>query len=250
MEFGSIGVSWEVKFTDPTTAPGTFEGYGAVFGNIDTHGDVIEPGTFAKSLLERQREGRALPPMYKMHGAATGNAHEPIGIWDAMSEDSTGLHVKGHLIGLDTEQGKWTLAQLREGALPGLSIGYRVSPNGAKSGGGRAGEPKRFIKMAMLREVSLVDDPSNHRALVYAMKAAARFDMATLLDPRALEAELRRELKISGADAVRAVGILKKHLRDAGDDEPATDLRDEGAAADMVGALQRLTATLSNAKRI
>ncbi|TIR65805.1 MAG: HK97 family phage prohead protease, partial [Mesorhizobium sp.] len=136
MDIGCIGAPCEIKFASDGGTPGTFDGYAAVFGNIDSHGDVIEPGAFAKSLLDRQREGRALPPMYKMHGAMTGNRHEPIGVWDAMSEDSAGLHVKGRLIGLDTEQGKWNYAQAREGGFKGLSIGYRVPPHGAKSGSG------------------------------------------------------------------------------------------------------------------
>lgn len=172
MEIGCIGAAFEAKFADGGGAPGSFEGYAAVFGNIDSHGDVIEPGAFAKSLLDREREGRSLPPMYKMHGAMTGNRHEPIGVWDAMSEDSAGLHVKGHLIGLDTEQGKWNHAQVREGGFKGLSIGYRVPPSGSKKGSDRPGEPKRFIKIANLREVSLVDDPSNVMARIYAMKSA------------------------------------------------------------------------------
>ncbi|WP_136617053.1 MULTISPECIES: HK97 family phage prohead protease [Mesorhizobium] len=178
MEIGCIGAAFEFKFADSGGTPGSFEGYAAVFGNIDSHGDVIEPGAFAKSLLDRQREGRALPPMYKMHGAMTGNRHEPVGVWDAMSEDANGLQVKGHLIGLGTEQGKWNEAQVREGGFKGLSIGYRVPPNGSKKGSDRPGEPKRYIKAANLREVSLVDDPSNVLARIYAMKAAAEDDFA------------------------------------------------------------------------
>lgn len=171
MEYGCIGAALDVKFASDDAKTGEFEGYGAVFGNMDSHGDVIEPGAFAKSLLDLQREGRPLPPLYKQHGKATGNAHEPIGIWTEMKEDAAGLYVKGKLIGLDTERGKWNLSQLKEGALKGLSIGYVVPPHGSKNGSGRAGEPKRYLKSVMLREVSLVDTPSNAFAQVYAMKA-------------------------------------------------------------------------------
>jgi HK97 family phage prohead protease len=171
-DFGVTGVPFEVKFADGDAAtPGAFEGYAAVFGNMDSHRDVIEPGAFANDLLERKREGRGLPPMYKMHGAFTGNSTEPVGVWDHMEEDSAGLHVKGHLIGLDTEQGKWNYAQLREGALKGLSIGYKVPPNGSKRGGDRPTEPRRFIKIVKTNEVSLVDDPSNVLAQVYRIKS-------------------------------------------------------------------------------
>ena len=81
MDIGCVGTPFEFKFADTNgAAPGTFEGYGAVFGNIDSHGDVIEPGAFAKSLLDRARDGRRLPPMYKQHGM-TGIGRDPVGIW-------------------------------------------------------------------------------------------------------------------------------------------------------------------------
>ncbi len=197
-DIGCRGVPFEVKFADDAPA-GSFEGYGAVYGNMDSHGDVIEPGAFAKSLLDRERAGRGLPPMYKMHGGRLfpGNRHEPIGVWEAMSEDVAGLHVKGRLIGLDTEQGKWNHAQLREGGLKGLSIGYGVLPNGSKNGSGRAGEPKRYLKMLHLKEVSLVDDPSNALAQVYRMKSRWADDAAF-------------------ADEIKTIREFEDFLRDVG----------------------------------
>jgi HK97 family phage prohead protease len=217
MEFGCFGAPFEVKFAeDGTAAPGSFEGYGAVFGNIDSHGDVIEPGAFAKSLLDRARDNRALPPMYKMHGAMSGNRHEPIGVWEHMAEDTNGLHVKGRLIGLDTEQGKWTYAQLREGALKGLSIGYRVPPNGSRKGSGRPGEPLRTIKAALLREVSLVDDPSNALSRVYSMKGA--WGDEPLADEIKTIREFEEALRdILGYSHARARAIAEKGFKSAGE---------------------------------
>lgn len=197
MDFGYVGAPFEVKFAEEGAAPaGSFEGYGAVFGNVDSHGDVIEPGAFAKSLLERKRDKVSLPPMYKMHGMMTGNRHEPIGVWDDMTEDTNGLHVKGRLIGLDTNEGKWNYAQLKEGALKGLSIGYRIPAGGSRKGSGKAGEPARWIKAATLREVSLVDDPSNALARVYAMKS-----MAGAAEP---------------ADEIKTIREFEDFLRDVG----------------------------------
>lgn len=240
MQLGSIGVPWEVKFSADQPA-GTFEGYASVFGTLDSARDVVEPGAFTASLLQRERKGMGLPPMYKLHGAPGNADPDPIGLWEHMAEDSSGLAVKGRLVGLDTERGKWNYAMMKEGAMRGLSIGYKA--RGFKMGSGRVGEPRRYLREVDLKEVSVVDDPANHLARIYSMKSRT-LDVVDLLDPRALEEELRRELKISGASAVRAVGILKRHLRDAGDDQPDTDLRDEGAAAEMVGALARLAATL------
>lgn len=168
--FGFAGAPFEIKFLDEAKAtPGSFEGYAAFFKNMDSHGDVIEPGAFANSLLERKREGRRLPPMYKQHGMANGR--DPVGVWDEIEEDANGLYAKGRIIGLDTEAGKFTYAQARDGALAGLSIGYRVAPNGSRAGSGRVGEPKRYLKALHLGEVSLVGDPSNARAALHSIKS-------------------------------------------------------------------------------
>lgn len=241
MEIGIFGAPLELKFADDK--PGVFEGYGAVFGNIDDGGDLIEPGAFAKSLLDRERAGRGLPPMYKMHGLAFGHPQEPIGVWDAMAEDSAGLAVKGRLIGLDTEQGKWNYAQLRDGGFKGLSIGYRVPAGGSKMGSGRPGEPKRYLKLVMLKEVSLVDDPMNSLARLSYFKSLMA-DQG-LFDPRALEAEFKAFM--SNAAAVRAVALVKKHLRDGDDGLPDQASRDDGAA-EMVAAIKRVTESLSATK--
>lgn len=45
----------ELKFAGPPDA-GTFEGYGAVFGNVDLHGDRILPGALAYAAQIFDRE--------------------------------------------------------------------------------------------------------------------------------------------------------------------------------------------------
>jgi hypothetical protein len=61
----------EVKFADGAPE-GIFSGYGAVFGNIDAHGDVIQPGAFTDSIAERKAQGRAVP-MHLMHRVYGGD---------------------------------------------------------------------------------------------------------------------------------------------------------------------------------
>ena len=36
---------------------GTFEGYGSVFGNVDSYGEKVMPGAFVESLARHKREG-------------------------------------------------------------------------------------------------------------------------------------------------------------------------------------------------
>ena len=67
------------------------EGHGSVFGNVDLGGDVVLPGAFKSSLAEHGANG-SLPAMFWMH-----KADSVAGRWDAMSEDDTGLSVKGTL---------------------------------------------------------------------------------------------------------------------------------------------------------
>jgi HK97 family phage prohead protease len=163
MELGCISVPLELKFAGDEKPAGYFEGYGAVFGNVDQGGDVIERGAFAKSLSKGCRPG-----MYYNHDRKAG----AIGVWDDVGEDANGLVVKGRIIGLDTEQGKMNMARLREGAIKGLSIGYRVPPHGARRGSGKMGEPTRILKEIDLKEVSVVDDPMNPLARLNFVKIA------------------------------------------------------------------------------
>ncbi|MBB2164332.1 HK97 family phage prohead protease [Gluconacetobacter sp. 1b LMG 1731] len=145
---------------------GAVEGYGAVFGNTDSHGDVISPGAFAASLAERKAQGRALP-MHVMHGVFGGDG-VPAGVWHDVSEDSKGLHVKGKISGVNTDAGRLLYERVKDGALGGLSIGYSVPEGGAA----KASQPgaRRQIKQANLFEVSLVDDPSNALSRVTELK--------------------------------------------------------------------------------
>ena len=94
-----------------------FEGYASLFGVADSAGDVVQAGAFAQSLRAR---GPAKVRMLYQHFA-----HEPIGVWQIIREDARGLYVRGRLV-TDTQRGRECLALLGEGALNGLSIGFRT----------------------------------------------------------------------------------------------------------------------------
>jgi HK97 family phage prohead protease len=148
---------------------GEFSGYGAVFGNIDTHGDVIEPGAFKDSLAEWGVRG-AYPAMKMMHGSAANpftGSDLPIGVWTDMREDTKGLRVAGKLSGLNTDRGRFNYALMQDGALNGLSIGYkalRLSRNTSP-------QIKRSLATVKLMEVSLVPQGSNEQALIDDIKS-------------------------------------------------------------------------------
>lgn len=223
MDAGTFAAPLELKYAGDRSAPGTFEGYGACFGNIDRGGDMIVPGAFTKSLGDISAMGMGAIPMYYNHNRDGGT----IGVWDKVSEDTNGLHVKGRLIGLDTEFGKMNYARLREGAIKGLSIGYRVAAGGSQMADVK-GRRCRKLKQVDLSEVSLVDDPMNPQAKINFMKSnLMMFDF----NPRELERGLREE-GLSRTDAKKAVGYLQTCRRDAGAVEKF--LRDEADTADVL----------------
>lgn len=161
----------EVKFAadEIDAKTGEFAGYAAVFGNIDSHGDVIVPGAFTETLSDWSQRGR-LPTMKLMHGTAANpfsGDDLPIGKWTEMREDGRGLFAKGRLSGLDTDHGRRIYGLMKDGILDGLSIGYRAKRTT------RLNAPaKRQLDVVSLVEVSLVDDPSNDRARLTSVKGA------------------------------------------------------------------------------
>ncbi len=169
MRHDAFCAPFEVKFADGGT-PGAFEGYGAVFGNTDAYGDVIQKGAFKETLRDWSKS-KKLPPMLVQHGGwmMTDMDALPVGVWEGMSEDDTGLHVKGRLINLDTERGKTIHGAMKEGALDGMSIGYRAKEF---SLGTKPDEPRRTLKKIDLMEVSVVTFPANGKARVSSVKNA------------------------------------------------------------------------------
>lgn len=222
----------DVKFASDKT--GVFSGYGAIFGNVDAGGDVIERGAFKQTLREWEDKGK-LPPMLLQHGGGIfgGPADDmlPVGKWTSMEENNKGLKVEGELFALGTERGQYIYEGLKAGALDGLSIGYRVKEFVQ---GTKPGEPRRKLKAVDLVELSIVTFPMNDKARVGAVKSD--------FDPRELEASLR-DADLSRSDAVKAVAVFKKWLqREAA--APVPSPRDE-VGADVAAMLRRNIATLT-----
>jgi HK97 family phage prohead protease len=197
---------------------GTFEGYGAVFGNVDSYGDVIARGAFKATLRDWKKAG-SLPPMLVQHGGwmMTDMDALPIGKWEAMEEDDTGLRVTGRLINLDTERGKQIYGAMREGVLDGMSIGYRAKEFII---GTKPEEPRRTLKQVELVELSVVTFPANGKARVDAVKTEglSRRELERRLTQDAeLPRSIARQLMAGGFEAIKAT-------QDAGDEGDLSDL--------------------------
>lgn len=207
---------------------GEFSGYGAIFGNIDAHGDVIDPGAFKASLSDWDKRGK-LPPMLLQHGGGfLGGADDllPIGQWKKMEESARGLKVDGRLFALGTERGQYLYEGLKSGALDGLSIGFRAKKFTV---GTKPGEPARKLHEVELVEVSIVTFPANGKARVTGVKAA---DAATTIR------EFEDFLRDAGFSNARAKAIASHGWK-------AADPRDEDGA-DWAAGLRRNIEKLSN----
>src|SRR6266481_641344 len=139
---------------------GVITGYGSVFGNVDSYGDVVAPGAFKKSIADVMTGAKSWPAMLLQHGDATSDGKTPIGIWTNMEEDDRGLRLEGKLA-IKNRRGSEAYALLKmtpRPALDGLSIGYRCTDYELHKAGSPA---RRTIKAAELVEVSLVTFPAN-----------------------------------------------------------------------------------------
>jgi HK97 family phage prohead protease len=140
---------------------GSFSGYASVFGEVDLGKDRVERGAFRKSLSERGADGVR---MLFQHDPS-----EPIGAWKVIREDSRGLYVEGVLAD-GVARAREVRQLLKNGALDGLSIGFRTvrAKTDAKSG-------VRRILEADLWEISVVTFPMLPSARVQNIKNARWF---------------------------------------------------------------------------
>lgn len=127
-----------------------FAGYAAVFGHPDRGGDVVKAGAFARSV----KRGAGAVPLLWQHQPG-----RPIGRIEYLREDKRGLRVIARLSG--GKGGREAAALLKEGAVGGLSFGYRVRE--------ARGEMPRELTDLELVEVSLVTLPMQPMARVHAV---------------------------------------------------------------------------------
>mgnify|MGYP001172534430 FL=1 len=239
----------EIKVEETSDKVGTLQGYGAVFGNVDSYGDVIERGAFAETLKEWEERGK-LPPMLLQHGGGfLGSADDmlPIGKWTKMREDRKGLWVEGELFALDTERGRYIYEGLKAGVLDGLSIGFMVRESKL---GTKPSEPARTLTNIDLWEVSIVTFPANPKARVTGVKAFTQEDV------RLLQAILRDE-GFSHKDTATVISGLKKldawRQRDVGVGSPRdvvlSDRRADERMTELLFSIAEVTERVRSAER-
>lgn len=136
---------------------GTFEGFASAFDNVDSVGDVVRRGAFAKAL----KSGRVTPLIWE-HQANDPRAY--VGEVVEARETDEGLAIKGRF-DLDTEHGTAAYRQVKGRRVEGLSIGYYVNRSQKNADG-----HTELLDLDLL-EVSVVARGANDRALVTGVKS-------------------------------------------------------------------------------
>lgn len=147
MRIDDLGL--EVKFAGgaPVLTEGSvLEGYASLWGVADQGGDVVMPGAFAASLKRLAEKGDRVRMLWQ-HDPA-----RPIGVWDEIREDATGLWVRGRLL-TEIALAREAAALIAAGAIDGLSIGYRTVR------AERDDKGRRLLREVELWEVSVVTFP-------------------------------------------------------------------------------------------
>lgn len=222
MQQQRLEVAAEWKFAGDAASGMTFSGYGAVFGNVDSYGDVIKAGAFADTLREAKGSGQ-WPAMLLQHGGGGfGSAEDmtPVGIWTQMEEDTTGLKLEGKLADIPRGRDLYTLMKMEpRPAVSGLSIGYivkafepRTSPE----------QPRRTLTKLHLMEVSPVTFPANPKARVTDVKSAAPSEIERLLRDAGFNREERAAFMARGFNGLKS---LRDAATGAGNDEVAALIR-------------------------
>lgn len=220
---------------------GTFEGYGSVFGVVDSYKEVVAAGAFGESLAALKTQGR-MPALLWQHRAG-----EPIGVYTEMREDTVGLHVKGRLA-LKTARGAEAHELLKMNALSGLSIGFMTREDSYDKVTGI-----RTLRKLDLWEVSLVTFPANDAARISSVKTVEAIE--SLADA---ESYLRDAGGLSKGQAKALIARVKA-LAGRPEGDPVDDLasglkalhqslhgrREADELGDLLGGLRTLSASLT-----
>lgn len=177
---------------------GIFSGYGAVFENIDSGGDIIEPGAFTKTLAEGWERVKVL--------ALHNDFWLPIGRPVELREEPNGLFISGKIS--DTTMGRDVKVLLKDGVLNELSIGYDpiifdYDENGI-----------RHLREIKLWEVSVVTWAMNPEAVITSYKSMQETAAQALAIKKDLLQELKEGRKISNS-RLKSLRDVSKSMKDS-----------------------------------
>jgi len=200
---------------------GRFEGWASPYeGAPDSYGDIIDKAAYDDTLA-KHRANNTMPVMLWAHDQA-----QPIGVWENFESKDNGLYGVGRLI-KGVRRADEAHLLMKNGAVRGLSIGYRVVeavPDGKMT----------RLKRVDLHEVSIVAIPAADRARIVHVKNSddylllrARLLAGELPSDRELDKGLKATFDLSNSQAERAVRLFRKGLAQG---EPENEPNDDQTA--------------------
>jgi HK97 family phage prohead protease len=144
---------------------GQFEAYASVFGNIDSYGDVVQPGAFANTLKEWADSGNFLPVLF---GHNMSDPDYNIGHVIEATEDEKGLRVLAQL-DLESPKGAHVHRMLKGKRISQMSFAYDVVKG---TMGQLDGVDVYELHDVKIYEVSLVTIGANQETEILAVKTA------------------------------------------------------------------------------
>lgn len=153
-------------------AEGEFEGYGAVMGNTDSYGEIIDAGAFKRTLKKQGDRVKVcwqhdwFEPIGKpLEMREVSQAKLPQEIRDAFPDATGALYLKAKIS--PTARGKDAIILLADGVVNELSIGFDLLESGVET------DEKgiRHLTDIELYEVSLVTMAANPAAQVVSFKS-------------------------------------------------------------------------------
>ncbi|ARA79623.1 HK97 family phage prohead protease [Pseudomonas ficuserectae] len=187
-----LEVPFELKTVDEA---GNFEGYAAVFNNVDLGDDVILPGAFTK--VKTTRGGKLKLALYHDLTRLVGAAD--------YTQDDHGLLLKGK-VNLAVSYARDAYELMKSEILDSMSIGFNTIKADFEE---RAGRRVRIIKEAELWEASFVPFGMNPEAQVLTVKS----------DIRLFETALRERMGLSQKEAAAVASLGYSALRRDGGSE-------------------------------
>jgi HK97 family phage prohead protease len=133
---------------------GIVKGYGSIFGNKDSDGDIIEKGAYKKTLEET---GKRVKYIYQH------DITKPLGVMKELYEDDKGLAFTAKVP--DTRLGKDVLELMRAGVITENSVGILPVVKEYDDD-----KEARYIKEVKLYEVSAVTLAANDEAKIQEVK--------------------------------------------------------------------------------
>lgn len=213
--------AFEFKATADDDGIGRINGYGSVFGNKDSYGEIVVKGAFNQSLDELK--GSDLPMLWQHQ------SDMPVGLWKNLRQDDMGLRSEGTMpLQIASIKEKYQMAEA--GLVKGLSIGYRVRKDGYEF----LDDGTVLLKDLDLREISLATFPANPLAIINDVKSITF-----------TEGELSSYLKNLGLQSA----LIKKAVNDTFDGAIFSEKEEDDEESQIIlKSIQELTHTLRGSR--